>query len=71
MPTRVRIERQGLDINAAVTPERVRANAAMRGDVLILLADRFSENIDLDLAGRLCKRSWGDRGAPCVRKSSE
>ena len=33
--------------------EREAGDAAVRGDVLILLADRLAEPIDLDLAGEL------------------
>ena len=57
-----------LDVDAAVRVERVGADAAVRGDVLVLLADRLAEDVDLDLAGGLGERARRDRGAARVRK---
>ena len=50
-------ELERLDVDRAVGIERVGADAAVRGDVLVLLADRLLEDVDLDLAGRLGERA--------------
>ena len=50
---RLRVELERLDGDGVVGIERVRAHAAVRGDVLVLLADRLLEHVDLDLARRL------------------
>ena len=63
----VQLER--LDVNAPVAVERVRADAAMGSDVLVLLADRLLQHVDLDLAGGLGEAPWGDRGAARVRQA--
>ena len=42
---------QALDLDGAVGVERHRADAAVRGDVLILLADGLLQEVDLELAG--------------------
>ncbi len=56
--------RQGewLDVDRAVAIERVRADPAVCGDVLILLAGGLAENVDLDLARilRETRRRDGD-----------
>ena len=44
-------QREALDLDGAVGLERQRADAAERRDVLVLLADRLLEEIDLELAG--------------------
>ena len=42
-----------LDVDRAVVVERERGDAAEGGDVLVLLADRLAEALDLEVAGLL------------------
>src|SRR5277367_483619 len=48
---RILVERKWLRINRPVTMEREAGYAAERSDVLILLADRFFQQVDLDMTG--------------------
>ena len=52
-PQDARVELERLDLDAAVGVERVGADAAVRGHVGVLLADRLAQHVDLDLARRL------------------
>ncbi len=65
-----RFAREGerLDVDRAVAIERVRADPAVRGDVLILLAGGLTENVDLDLARILCETPGRDGDATCERE---
>ncbi len=45
------LQREALDLDGAIGPERQRADAAVGRDVLVLLADRLLEELDLELAG--------------------
>ena len=58
------LQRLGLD--AAVGIEREASDAAVRRDVLVLLADRLAEAVDLDVArqlGQLVRDAAGAAGA--------
>src|SRR5258705_3386672 len=55
---------QRLDIDAVVRMEGEAGQSAAGGDILILLADRFSETIDLDLASKLRQLLWLDLAHP-------
>ena len=56
------LQRLGLD--AAVRVEREAGEAAVRGDVLVLLADRLAEPVDLDLARQLGELARMQQPAP-------
>jgi hypothetical protein len=60
----LRAERDALHVDRLVAPEPEAAQAAVGGDVLVLLADRLAEDVDLDPA-RLLRELL--RGAPARR----
>ena len=53
---RLRVEVEGLDVDAVVGQERVGADPAVGRDVRVLLADRLVQHVDLDVARRLGER---------------
>ena len=55
-------ERRNLDLPLLVDVEA--RNAAERGDVLVLLADRLLEQVELDVTGLLSQLARRDRVAP-------
>src|SRR5713226_4939277 len=52
------------DIDRVIGIKREAGQSAARGDILILLADWFSETIDLDLASKLRQVLWLDLAHP-------
>ena len=61
---RVDRDLQRLGLDRAVRVEREAGQAAVRGDVLVLLADRLAQPIDLDLAGLLGELARMQQPAP-------
>jgi hypothetical protein len=65
------IDLERLDLDAPVGIEGVGADASVCGDIWVLLADWFTEHVDLDLARCLGELGGGDGRAPRPRQALE